>query len=67
MFITTVDQHTQLFTPNLGTPESKNKQHAIDNVTLPASVGTDNAGEILRGHGRLLSHGIDRYNIIEML
>ena len=49
MFITTVDQHTQFLAPDFGATESKYKQHAVYNVALPATVGTDYTGEILKG------------------
>ena len=49
MLLTVVNQHTELLASDLGTTVPKDKQHAVDNVALTATVRTNYTREVLKG------------------
>ena len=49
MFLTVVDEHTQLFRPDLVGTVTKHKQHRVNDIRLATTIWTNDGSEVLKG------------------
>lgn len=52
VLVRAVDEHRELFGPDFLSPVPEHKEHGIDHIGFPTSIGTNDAGEALQTQWR---------------